>query len=115
MAPDLGRGRVEALAELDEWRAANPRAGAGQARVEARAIVARHREAMTDALARALPPPDGFMAGAGPYAPAALEDAEMGVLTAMDGGDMDPADAARRLRLIEAWRWVAHDTGADAP
>ncbi len=111
--PDLAEPRRRALLELDEWRAANPRASASQARDEARALVVRHREAMVDALAASLPPPEGFMAGSGPYASSALEAAEMDVLTALDGGAMDDAEAGRRLRLIEAWRWVAEDMGAD--
>lgn len=109
MAPDMAEGRTRALAELDEWRAANPRASALEARTEAAAIATRHREAMVTALARSLPPPDGFMAGAGPYAPAALEEAEIDVLTALERGDVPEAEAARRLRLLEAWRWVAGD------
>lgn len=112
--PDLSDARREALAEVDEWRAANPNAPASAAQAETRAIVARHREAMADALAGALPPITPY-APYGPYAPALLDETEMDIIGALDAGEVDEAEAARRLRLLEAWRWVAGEEGEEEP
>lgn len=114
---DLGALRREALAEIDAWRAANPRAGAGQARAAADEIAGRARRAMADALMARLPAPEGFAPGSGPYAPAALDEEEMAVLSGMDAGEIGMDEAGRRLRVLEAWRWAAHalDAGEAAP
>jgi hypothetical protein len=103
---DLPGLRTAALAELDGWRAQNPRAGAGPAEAVTAETVARAREAMVDALRARLPVPDGLPAGRA-YAPAALDQAEDAVMAALDTGEVDEGEAARRLRVLDGWRWVA--------
>ncbi len=107
---DFVGSRRDALEELDAWRAANPRASAGQARDEARAIATRHRQALADRVMAALPRPEEVGGMDGPYAPEALDEAEAAVLAGVDEGTMDQGEAARRLRLLEAWRWLGEDT-----
>lgn len=107
--PDIGQAQREALAEIDAWRAANPDAPTGAAREEALAIMARHREAMVSGMIEALPRVPALAGVSAPYGAEALDDAEIGILDAIDAGEMDAAEAGRQLRLIEAWRWVSED------
>lgn len=113
--PDLTQARRAALAELDAWAAANPKAGPGAARAEASAITARHRGAMVDRLIAALPRPPALEGTAAPYGPELLDAAEGEVLDALEDGAFDAAEAARRLRLLEAWRWVGEDVAPEEP
>lgn len=107
--PDLGGGRRAALAEMDAWRAANPAAPASAAREEARGIMLRHRERMVAGLVGALPAPEGLAGLRGPFVPEALDGAEDAVLSLLDAGAIGEADAARRLRVIDLWRWAGED------
>lgn len=105
--PGMADARAAALLEMDEWRAANPRAVPAEAGAAAREIAQRHRQAMVDRAVAALPALPGL--GRGPYAPEALDEAEADTLGALDAGEIDMAEAARRLRVAEGWRWAGED------
>jgi hypothetical protein len=119
VAPGLGSMaelRIEALAEMDRWRAANPRAGLGPARAAAEDVARRAREVMAERLMQALPRVPG-LPGAGPWRADALNAVEDEVVEQLDAGELDEAEAARRLRALEGWRWVGEvfNAGDDDP
>jgi hypothetical protein len=119
VAPGLGSMadlRIEALAEIDRWRAANPRAGAGPARAAAEDVARRAREVMAERLMQALPRVPG-LPGAGPWGADALNAVEDEVVEQLDAGELDEGEAARRLRALAGWRWVGEvfNAGEDDP
>lgn len=121
VAPGLGReleaARALALGRMDHWRDENRRAGAGPARVQAQEFAQMARQDMADAAMRALPPPPGRRAGAGPWAPSVLDEAEERVMADLAEGVIEDREAARQLRVIEGWRWVGQqlDLGDEEP
>lgn len=107
--PDLNAPQRTALAELDAWREANPRASGREVQQAAREIWTHHRTALVERVVSALPRPielEGVGEGIGMEA---VETAEEAVLDAMAAGQIDDMEAARRLRLLDAWRWVAEN------
>ena len=109
--PGMADARAGALMEMDEWRAANPRAVPAEAGAATREIAQRHRRAMVDRAMAVLPRIPEL--GEGPYRPEALDDLEAEVLADFEEGSGGVGQAARLLRVIEGWRWVGQDTAPE--
>jgi hypothetical protein len=108
----MARARGPALADFDEWAAANPRATAAETRQAAQDIAGVHRPAAVAQGRASLPEPYGFAGWPDGVDETVIDAAEEALVNDLDAGRLSNADASRHARALNSWRFVLRQQDA---
>lgn len=98
--------RDAALADLDQWALANPRATVAETRKAAEEISGMHRPAAVARGRATLPAPYAFDGWPDAIDETVIDAAEEALLGDVDSGRVAPGEAGRAARALNAWRYV---------